>query len=50
MALRKKYQDPFSKKHGIKLGFMSAFLAGSVAALKEQPVVNAGMLCIHVFY
>lgn len=29
------------KKHGIKLGFMSAFVTASVAAIKEQPVVNA---------
>ena len=29
------------KKHGIKLGFMSAFVKGAVAAMKEQPVVNA---------
>lgn len=28
-------------KHGVKLGFMSAFMKASVAALKEQPVVNA---------
>ena len=28
-------------KHGVKLGFMSAFMKASVQALKEQPVVNA---------
>jgi 2-oxoglutarate dehydrogenase E2 component (dihydrolipoamide succinyltransferase) len=41
MALREKYKDEFSKKHGVKLGFMSAFVKASAAALKEQPVVNA---------
>jgi 2-oxoglutarate dehydrogenase E2 component (dihydrolipoamide succinyltransferase) len=41
MALRKKYQDQFIAKHGIKLGFMSAFIKASTQALKEQPVVNA---------
>eukprot|EP01134_Creolimax_fragrantissima_P000092 CFRG0092T1 len=41
MALRKQFQDEFTKKHGIKLGFMSAFLAASTAALKDQPVINA---------
>ena len=41
MKIRKDYQETFSKKHGVKLGFMSAFVKASVAALKEQPVVNA---------
>ena len=26
MALRKQYQESFTNKHGIKLGFMSAFI------------------------
>ena len=26
MALRTKYKDEFAKKHGVKLGFMSAFV------------------------
>jgi 2-oxoglutarate dehydrogenase E2 component (dihydrolipoamide succinyltransferase) len=39
--LRKQHQDAFTKKHGFKLGFMSAFVKASCAALKEQPVVNA---------
>lgn len=29
------------KKYGLKLGFMSAFIAASAYALKDQPVVNA---------
>ena len=41
MALRKKYQDEFVKKHGIKLGFMSFFVKAAVHALKEVPQVNA---------
>lgn len=41
MELRKTYQDQFFEKHGVKLGFMSAFVKASCAALKEQPVVNA---------
>ena len=41
MDLRKKYGDAFLKKHGVKLGFMSAFVKGSVAALRQQPAVNA---------
>ena len=38
---RKEVQEAFTKKHGIKLGFTSAFMKASVHALKEQPVVNA---------
>ena len=41
MELREKYKDAFEKKHGVKLGFMSAFLSASAAMLKEIPVVNA---------
>jgi len=39
--LRSTFQDAFFKKHGIKLGFMSAFVKASVAGLQEQPAVNA---------
>lgn len=41
MAFRKANLDAFVKKHGLKLGFMSAFLKASAYALTEQPVVNA---------
>jgi len=41
MEHRKEVQEAFQKKHGVKLGFMSAFMRASVQALKEQPVVNA---------
>ncbi len=41
MELREKYKDAFEKKHGVKLGFMSAFLSASAAMLKEIPAVNA---------
>ncbi|HEY0864808.1 MAG TPA: 2-oxoglutarate dehydrogenase complex dihydrolipoyllysine-residue succinyltransferase [Lacunisphaera sp.] len=41
MDLRKKYQDDFVKKHGVKLGFMSFFTKAVVHALKEVPAVNA---------
>lgn len=40
MTMRKKHQDLFEKKHGIKLGFMSFFVKASVEALKEFPAVN----------
>lgn len=41
MGLRKQFQEDFTKKHGVKLGFMGAFVRGVVQAAKEQPVVNA---------
>jgi 2-oxoglutarate dehydrogenase E2 component (dihydrolipoamide succinyltransferase) len=41
MAVREKEQENFQKKHGIKLGFMSFFVKGCVAALQEFPRINA---------
>ncbi|MCC5808185.1 MAG: 2-oxoglutarate dehydrogenase complex dihydrolipoyllysine-residue succinyltransferase [Opitutales bacterium] len=41
MALRKKHQDAFVKKHGVKLGFMSFFTKAVVQALKAVPGINA---------
>ena len=41
MALRAEYKDVFEKKHGVKLGFMSFFVAACINALKEIPAVNA---------
>lgn len=40
-ALRVKHQEAFTKKHGIKLGFMSFFVKAVVAALKQVPALNA---------
>ncbi|KAE8967277.1 Dihydrolipoyllysine-residue succinyltransferase component of 2-oxoglutarate dehydrogenase complex [Phytophthora fragariae] len=41
MGLRKQYKDAFEAKHGVKLGFMSAFVKASASALLEVPGVNA---------
>lgn len=41
MEIRAKEKDTFLKKHGVKLGFMSFFIKGVVAALKAIPEVNA---------
>lgn len=41
MELRKRWQDDFTKKHGVKLGFMSIFVRAAVDALKAFPLVNA---------
>jgi 2-oxoglutarate dehydrogenase E2 component (dihydrolipoamide succinyltransferase) len=41
LALRKRYQEEFTKKYGIKLGFMSFFVRAVVDALNEIPQVGA---------
>eukprot|EP00978_Attheya_sp_CCMP212_P040041 scaffold214542_cov47-Attheya_sp.AAC.1 len=41
MELRAKHKDEFIKKHGVKLGFMSAFVKAASASLQELPAVNA---------
>ena len=41
MDLRKQYQDLFTKKHGVKLGFMSFFVKAVIEGLKAFPAVNA---------
>lgn len=41
MDLRKKHQNAFVEKHGIKLGMMSFFMKASAIALQEYPNVNA---------
>ena len=43
MALRKEFQEEFTQKHGIKLGFMSFFVKACVDALQTFPQVNAEM-------
>merc|ERR1711957_624475 len=39
--LRRRYKDAFEAKHGVKLGFNSAFIKAATAALQELPAVNA---------
>lgn len=41
MTLRKRHQDRFVEKHGIKLGFMSFFTKAVTEALKQFPNVNS---------
>jgi len=41
MNMRKKLQDTFIAKHGVKLGFMSFFVKATIEALKKVPAVNA---------
>jgi 2-oxoglutarate dehydrogenase E2 component (dihydrolipoamide succinyltransferase) len=41
MSLRKELQEDFSKKHGVKLGFMSFFVKAVVDALQAVPSINS---------
>ena len=41
MKLRKKVQEKFVEKHGVKLGFMSLFAKACANVLMEMPDVNA---------
>ncbi|ULH16687.1 2-oxoglutarate dehydrogenase complex dihydrolipoyllysine-residue succinyltransferase [Deinococcus sp. KNUC1210] len=54
MDLRKKYQDQFVAKHGVKLGFMSLFVRAATEALKAFPNVNASIdgkdIVYHAYY
>jgi 2-oxoglutarate dehydrogenase E2 component (dihydrolipoamide succinyltransferase) len=43
MDIRKKYQEVFEKKHGIRLGFMSFYVKAVTEALKRYPEVNASI-------
>lgn len=43
MALRKEHQETFTKKHGVKLGFMSFFVRATIESLKATPQLNASI-------
>ncbi len=52
--LRRRYRDHFEARHGVRLGFMSFFVAACVAALRRFPQVNAsidgGDIVYHGYY
>ncbi len=50
MALRKKYQEQFVAKYGVKLGFMSLFSKACAKVLMEMPDVNAMIDGDHLVY
>ncbi|HEY8927426.1 MAG TPA: dihydrolipoyllysine-residue succinyltransferase, partial [Polyangia bacterium] len=50
MALREKYQERFTKAHGIKLGFMSFFAKAAIEALRAFPAVNAEIRGTDIVY
>jgi 2-oxoglutarate dehydrogenase E2 component (dihydrolipoamide succinyltransferase) len=41
LALRARYKEPFEKKYGVRLGFMSFFARASMLALHDVPEINA---------
>jgi 2-oxoglutarate dehydrogenase E2 component (dihydrolipoamide succinyltransferase) len=43
MDLRRRHQDEFTMRHGIKLGLMSFFVRACCDALRKFPVVNASI-------
>ncbi len=43
IALRKQHQEDFTRRHDIKLGFMSFFVKASIEALKRFPAINASV-------
>ena len=49
-ALRKKYQEKFVEKYGVKLGFMSIFSKACAQALMEMPAVNATLDGDHLIF
>ena len=43
MSLRKELQEEFTKRHGVKLGFMGFFIKAVVDALQAVPAINSRM-------
>lgn len=43
MELRQRHQENFTKKHGVKLGFMSFFVKAAVNALHLYPDINGSI-------
>jgi 2-oxoglutarate dehydrogenase E2 component (dihydrolipoamide succinyltransferase) len=50
LAIRERYQDRFTKQHGMKLGFMGFFVKAAIEGLKNFPSVNAEVRGTDVIY
>ncbi|HKJ18073.1 MAG TPA: dihydrolipoyllysine-residue succinyltransferase [Xanthomonadales bacterium] len=50
MELRKRHQEEFTAKHGVKLGFMSFFVKACCDALRKYPIVNASVEGDEIIY
>ena len=43
IGLRKRYQEAFTQRYEVKLGFMSFFIRAAIEALREYPLLNASV-------
>jgi len=50
LALRERYQERFTKQHGVKLGFMSFFVKAAIEGLRSFPAVNAEIRGTDIVY
>ena len=50
MQMRKDYQEDFTKKYSVRLGFMSFFVKAVVVGLKNFPGMNAEIENDHIIY
>jgi len=50
MKLRADYRDPFEKKYGVRLGFLSFFIKAAIIALKELPAINGEIYGDEIIY
>lgn len=50
MQLRKRHQEAFTKKYGVKLGFMSFFVKAAIDALRLYPEINAEIRGTDIVY
>ena len=50
MALRAQHKESFTKRYGIKLGFMSFFVKAVIEGLKEVPALNAEIRDENIVY
>ena len=50
MELRRRHQESFQKRYGVKLGFMSFFVKAVTTALQQIPELNAQIRDEHIVY
>ncbi|HZJ09721.1 MAG TPA: 2-oxoglutarate dehydrogenase complex dihydrolipoyllysine-residue succinyltransferase [Trueperaceae bacterium] len=50
IELRKQYKEPFEKRYGVRLGFMSFFVKAAIDALKQVPQLNAEIRGTDIVY
>ena len=50
MEMRRRNNEAFEKKHGVKVGFMSIFAKACVVALQEYPAINAEIQGDEIIY